>query len=52
MIASAALTILFNNGVKWFSMAILVISLLALIRYKIDAVYIIPVAGLIGILIL
>jgi chromate transporter len=52
MIASAALTILWNNGLSWLPAAIFGTTLLAIMRFKIDPVYIIPVAGLIGILIL
>jgi chromate transporter len=52
MIASAALTILWNNGLSWLAAAIFGTTLLAIMRFKIDPVYIIPVAGLIGILIL
>jgi chromate transporter len=52
MIASAALTILWNNGLSFFSIAIFALALLAIMRFKIDPVYVIPVAGIIGILIL
>ncbi len=52
MIASAAMTILWNNGLTWLAVAIFAATLLAIMRFKIDPVYIIPVAGLIGILIL
>lgn len=52
MIASAALTILSNNGLSWLAAAIFTATLLAIMRFKIDPVYIIPAAGLIGILIL
>lgn len=52
MIASAALTILSNNGLSWLAAAIFAATLLAIMRFKIDPVYIIPAAGLIGILIL
>lgn len=52
MIASAALTILWGNGISLFAAAIFGIALLVIMRFKIDPVYVIPVAGIIGILIL
>ncbi|WAC15374.1 chromate efflux transporter [Dyadobacter pollutisoli] len=52
MIASAALTILWNNGLSIFTIAIFALALLTIMRFKIDPVYVIPVAGIIGILIL
>jgi chromate transporter len=52
MIASAALTILWNNGLSIFTITIFALALLTIMRFKIDPVYVIPVAGIIGILIL
>ncbi|MEO6286956.1 MAG: chromate efflux transporter [Dyadobacter sp.] len=50
MIASAAFTILWNNGLSIFTVTIFALALLAIMRFKIDPVYVIPVAGIIGIL--
>lgn len=52
MIISAAFTIMFNNGFTLFSITIFAISLLSVMRFKIDPAYIIPVAGILGFLIL
>jgi len=52
MIASAALTILWGNGISFFAAAIFGIALLVIMRFKVDPVYVIPLAGIIGILIL
>lgn len=52
MIASAALSILWGNGLSAFAAAIFGIALLVIMRFKVDPVYVIPVAGIIGILFL
>lgn len=52
MIVSAAYTIMANNGFTVFSFSIFVIAQLLVMRFKIDPVYLIPAAGVAGLLIL
>ena len=50
LIFAAALTIGGSAAPQWTSFALFLISLVVLLRFRIDAVWIIPPAGLIGLL--
>jgi chromate transporter len=50
MIAAAAIVVLQSAEQNWISIAILITALLALIKFKIEVAWIIPVSGLIGFL--
>jgi chromate transporter len=52
MIISAAITIMMNHGITYFSGSIFVLTLLIVVKFKIDPAYIIPVAGIVGLLVL
>ncbi|TDE12760.1 chromate efflux transporter [Dyadobacter psychrotolerans] len=52
MIVSAAYTIMANNGFTIFTVIIFVIAQLLVMRFKVDPVYLIPAAGVAGLLIL
>jgi len=50
MIAAAAIVVLQSAEQNWISLAILIAALLALVKFKIEVAWIIPVSGLIGFL--
>lgn len=50
MIAAAAIVVLQSAEQNWISLAILLAALLALVKFKIEVAWIIPVSGLIGFL--
>tara|TARA_R110002124_G_scaffold162510_1_gene329566 strand:- start:1101 stop:1670 length:570 start_codon:yes stop_codon:yes gene_type:complete len=52
MIISAAITIMMNHGITYFSGSIFVLTLFIVVKFKIDPAYIIPVAGIVGLLVL
>jgi len=52
MILSAAYTIMASSGFTVFTLSVFIIALLMIVRLKIDPVYLIPAAGVAGLLIL
>ena len=52
MIISASITMMLNNSITLFSASIFTFSLILVARYKVDPVYVIPAAGIAGLLIL